>query len=103
MAIKLDVSGPVPSLTISPLASSDGPDSLKQLSKQVIDLLPTMDLTELLLEIDAHKEFADEFFQASEASARVNDLPISFSAVLMAGASNIGLEPLIRSNLSVLT
>ncbi|WP_410376066.1 hypothetical protein [Enterobacter sp. CPE_E222] len=38
------------------------------------------------------------FFHASEASARVDDLPVSISAVLMAEACNIGLEPLIGSN-----
>ncbi|KTG66459.1 hypothetical protein K41_24990 [Klebsiella pneumoniae] len=59
-----------------------------------------MDLTELLLEINAHTGFADEFFHASEASARVDDLPVSISAVLMAEACNIGLEPLIRSKCS---
>lgn len=62
-----------------------------------------MDLTEQLLEIDAHAEFADEFFHASEASARVDDLPVSVSTVLKAEACNIGLEPLIRSNVSALT
>ncbi|ENO2105429.1 Tn3 family transposase, partial [Enterobacter hormaechei] len=39
----------------------------------------------------------------SEASARVDDLPVSISAVLMAEACNIGLEPLIRSNVPALT
>ncbi|MGK4397521.1 Tn3 family transposase [Escherichia coli] len=43
------------------------------------------------------------FFHASEASARVDDLPVSISAVLMAEACNIGLEPLIRSNVPALT
>ncbi len=42
-------------------------------------------------------------FHASEASARVDDLPVSISAVLMAEACNIGLEPLIRSNVPALT
>lgn len=102
-AVQLDISGPKPRLTISPLASLDEPDSLKRLSKQVSDLLPTVDLTELLLEINAHTGFADEFFHASEASARVDDLPVSISAVLMAEACNIGLEPLIRSNIPTLT
>jgi hypothetical protein len=90
-------------LTISPLASLDEPDSLKRLSKMISDLLPPVDLTELLLEINAHTGFADEFFHASEASARVDDLPVSISAVLMAEACNIGLEPLIRSNVPALT
>lgn len=93
-AVQLDISGPKPRLTITPLASLDEPDSLKRLSKMVSDLLPTVDLTELLLEINAHTGFADEFFHASEASARVDDLPVSISAVLMAEACNIGLEPL---------
>ena len=74
-AVELDVSGPKPRLTISPLASLDEPDSLKRLSKMISDLLPPVDLTELLLEINAHTGFADEFFHASEASARVDDLP----------------------------
>ncbi len=102
-AVELDVSGPKPRLTISPLASLDEPDSLKRLSKMICDLLPPVDLTELLLEINAHTGFADEFFHASEASARVDDLPVSISAVLMAEACNIGLEPLIRSNVPALT
>ncbi|HBQ8783927.1 TPA: Tn3 family transposase, partial [Klebsiella quasipneumoniae] len=50
---------------------------------------------------NAHTGFADEFFHASEASARVDDLPVSISAVLMAEACNIGLEPLIRSRHSL--
>ncbi|MDL8834163.1 hypothetical protein QS920_27420, partial [Escherichia coli] len=37
------------------------------LSKMISDLLPPVDLTELLLEINAHTGFADEFFHASEA------------------------------------
>ncbi len=38
-AVELDVSGPKPRLTISPLASLDEPDSLKRLSKMISDLL----------------------------------------------------------------
>ncbi len=43
-------------------------------------------------------------FSMLAASARVDDLPVSISAVLMAEACNIGLEPLIRStNVPALT
>lgn len=84
------------------LASLDEPDSLKRLSKMVSDLLPTADLAELLLEINAHTGFDDEFFHASEACARVDDLPVSISAVLMVEGCNIGLDPLIRSNVPAL-
>ncbi|MDP1125502.1 Tn3 family transposase, partial [Klebsiella pneumoniae] len=34
---------------------------------------------------------------------RVDDLPVSISAELMAESCNIGLEPLIRSNVPALT
>lgn len=60
-------------------------------------------MTELLLEVNAHTGFADEFFHASEASARVDDLSVSISAILMAEVCNIGLDPLIRSNVPALT
>lgn len=51
-----------------------------------------MDLTEVLLETNAHTGFADEFCHASEACARVDNLPVSINAVLMAEACNIGLD-----------
>ncbi|MCS4372918.1 Tn3 family transposase, partial [Klebsiella pneumoniae] len=74
-AVELDVSGPKPRLTISPLASLDEPDSLKRLSKMISDLLPPVDLTELLLEINAHTGFADNArlvdFQATLPLAQI--------------------------------
>ncbi|ECI4647653.1 hypothetical protein DQY68_26415 [Salmonella enterica subsp. salamae] len=40
-------------------------DSLKRLSKQVSDLLLTVDLTKLLPEINLHTGFTEEFFHAN--------------------------------------
>jgi len=91
------------SLTITNLDKLDEPQSLVALRDQVIGLLPRIDLTELLLEVNAHTNFADEFSHISEADARASDLPISICAVLLAEACNIGLEPLIRSNVPALT
>lgn len=62
----------------------------------VSDLLPPMDLTELLLEINAHTGFANEFFHANEASARVDDLPVSKSALLMAETYRSGTTDQIK-------
>ncbi len=95
--------GPETSSSTASFSQRRAATCLKRLSKMISDLLPPVDLTELLLEINAHTGFADEFFHASEASARVDDLPVSISAVLMAEACNIGLEPLIRSNVPALT
>lgn len=102
-AVSLDLSGKRPSLTITNLDKLDEPPSLTQLSKQVDDLLPAVDLTELLLEIHAHTGFTDEFTHVSESNARAEDLSISICAVLLAEACNFGLEPLIKHQVPALT
>jgi TnpA family transposase len=101
--VKLDLSGKYPSLTITNLDKLKDTPSLTQLSKRISELLPKVDLTELLLEINARTGFADEFTHVSEANARVDDLSISICAVLLAESCNIGLEPLVRHNVSALT
>lgn len=101
--VKLDNSGKHPSLTITNLDKLEEPPSLIQLNKQVNELLPKIDLTELLLEINAHTGFASEFNHVSESNARADDLATSICAVLLAEACNIGLEPLIKYNVPALT
>ncbi|GAB4206635.1 MAG: hypothetical protein Fur006_63890 [Coleofasciculaceae cyanobacterium] len=60
-------------------------------------------LPEVLLEVHTRTGFADEFTHLSEGNARVEDLSISICAVLIAEACNIGLEPLVRSDVPALT
>lgn len=95
--------GKYPSLTISSLEKLEEPPSLHRLNSRVRQLLPPVDLTELLLEIDARTGFTREFMHVSESGARAQDLHISLCAVLMAEACNIGLEPLIKHNIPALT
>ena len=102
-SVCLDHSGKNPALTISNLDKLDEPASLTDLSDQVTALLPKVDLTELLLEIQARTGFADEFTHVSESNARVDDLSVSVCAVLLAEACNIGLEPLAKHNVPALT
>lgn len=102
-AVELDRSGKRPTLTVSHLDKLDEPPSLTLLAQQVGGLLPSVDLTELLLEIHAHTGFADEFTHVSEANARADDLAVSICAVLLAEACNIGLEPLIKHQVPALT
>lgn len=90
-------------MTITNFDNQAEPLSLKLLSQQVEALLPSMDLTELLLEINAHTGFADEFTHVSESNARAEDLGVSICAVLLAEACNIGLEPLIKHQVPALT
>lgn len=102
-AVELDLSGKRPTLTITHFDKLDEPPSLTLLSQQVEALLPSVDLTELLLEIHAHTGFADEFTHVSESNARAEDLIVSVCAVLLAEACNIGLEPLVKHQVPALT
>lgn len=102
-AVRLDHSGKHLSLTITNLDTLDESPSLTLLRKRVSDLIPEVDLTELLLEIHAHTGFLDEFTHVSEPNARADDLTTSVCAVLIAEACNIGLEPLIKPHIPALT
>jgi TnpA family transposase len=90
-------------LSLSRLDKQDEPESLVNLRQQVNDLLPVVDLPEILLEIQRLTGFADEFSHISEARSRIDDLPTTLCAVLLAEAGNIGLEPLIQPNVPALT
>jgi hypothetical protein len=101
--VRIDHFGKHPSLTITNLNKLDVPPSLTLLSKKVVNLLPPVDRTDLLLEIHAQTGFANEFTHVSESSARADDLPISLCAVLLAEACNIGLKSLVKHNIPALT
>src|SRR5680860_790193 len=101
-SVRLDLSGKHPSLTVSKLDGLGETDSLKSLRKTINGLLPKVDLTELLLEIHGHTDFAGSFDHVSESSSRAKDLTTSICAVLMAEACNIGLEPLVKESVPAL-
>ena len=102
-AVSIDEDNRERPLTLSNLDKIDEPESLIALRDRVADLLPRVDLPEILLEIHLRTGFADAFTHISEAQSRVEDLPTSVCAVLLAEACNIGLEPLIRSDNPALT
>jgi Tn3 transposase DDE domain len=90
-------------LTLTGLEKLEEPPSLLQLREAVVARLPRVDLPEVLLEIHARTGFAQEFTRLSEGAARVGELSISVGAVLLAEACNIGLEPVVRSDVAALT
>lgn len=90
-------------LTVTGLDKLEEPPSLLRLRDYVLARLPRIDLPELLLEIHTRTGFAHAFTHISEGAARVADLPLSLCAVLLAEACNIGLEPVIRSDVPALT
>ena len=57
----------------------------------------------MLLEINTHTNFTNEFVHVSEANARAENLSVSICAVLLSEACNIGLGPLVKSHVPELT
>lgn len=102
-AVTIDRSGRRDVVKLTPLDKLDEPASLIELRRNVTAQLPRVDLTEVLLEIQAWTNFASEFRHISEGDARVADLDLSLCAVLLAEACNIGLEPLVRPDVPGLT
>jgi TnpA family transposase len=102
-AVTIERAGRRDVLTLTPLDKLDEPASLIALRRDATARLPRVDLTEVLLEVQAWTRFATEFRHISEGDARVSDLDLSLCAVLLAEACNIGLEPLVRPDVPALT
>jgi TnpA family transposase len=102
-AVMIERKGRRDVLKLTPLDKLEEPTSLVDLRGEVTARLPHVDLTEVLLEVQAWTNFAAEFRHVSEADARVADLDLSLCAVLLAEACNVGLEPLVRPDIPALT
>lgn len=102
-AVRVDQEDGRDTLTVTGLDQLEEPPSLLTLRDHVLARLPRVDLPEVLLEIHARTGFAHAFTHISAGAARVADLPVSLCAVLLAEACNIGLEPVVRSDVPALT
>lgn len=89
-------------LIVTPLDKLEEPDSLVKLRQEVNARLPRVDLPEVLLEIAARTDFTSKFIHVTERESRMQDLPTSLCANLLAEACNIGLEPLTRNDVPAL-
>lgn len=101
--VSVEIKDNKPRLNISALEPDKEPASTVALRQQLTQLLPKVDLTELLVEINAITGFTEEFTHVSESKARAKDIDISICAVLMSEACNIGLEPLIKPHIPALS
>jgi len=75
---------------------------LKEVRETVYELLPRIDLPELVLEIQALTRFTDEFTHISEDRSWTSELPLSICAVLMAEACNIGIDAVVQPDVPAL-
>lgn len=90
-------------LDISRLDELEEPPSLADLRNTLGRMLPGIELPELLLEIEQRTGFASEFTHVGEGGHRVANLSRSVCAVLVAEATNVGLEPLVDPSDPALT
>jgi TnpA family transposase len=88
----------VDELVVTAIDKLNEPASLIKLREQVNARLPRVDLPEVLLEIVARTDFTSRFTHVSERGSRMQDLPTSLCASLIAEACNTGPEPLIRND-----
>src|SRR2546428_4435377 len=84
-------------LILSPLGAERPPASGEALEDLITARLPQVDLTELLIEVDAWTHFSDHFVHAARAETlRPTLLPPRYASVL-AHACNFGLEQMAHS------
>jgi len=89
-------------LVLTGLEKVEEPESLQRLRPRVARRLPTVDLPELLLEMQERTGFGPEFTHISEGRSRLDGLATSICAVLIAEACNVGLTPMISKGVPAL-
>lgn len=97
-AVQLELKDGKAELSLGALDRLEEPASLLQLRAAVADLMPRVDLPEILLEIATRTGFTDAFTHVSEKNSRAENLVTSLCAVLLGEACNTGLEPLVRKD-----
>jgi TnpA family transposase len=90
-------------LSVEKLEALGEPASLVALRKTVAAMLPRVDLPELLVEVHSWTGCFDEYVHVGDLSTRIEDLPVSIAALLVAEACNVGLTPVIKPGEPVLT
>jgi TnpA family transposase len=90
-------------LAVDRLEAVGEPASLVQLRETVTAMLPRVDLPDLLLEVHGWTGFLDEYRHAGGLAARMDDLPVSVAALLVAEACNVGLTPVTDPGSPALT
>ncbi|HLX54503.1 MAG TPA: Tn3 family transposase, partial [Aquella sp.] len=88
-----------PKLRLSKLERVEESASLTILRNKIAELLPRIDLPELLLEVNRITGFTNELSHISETDSRVKNIEVSLCAILMSEACNISLEAVIKKDI----
>jgi Domain of unknown function (DUF4158)/Tn3 transposase DDE domain len=90
-------------ISLERLDAEPEPPSLVELRRLVGGMLPRVDISDALREVHAWTGCFGAYTHISEAGARMEDLPISVAAVLVAEACNIGFRPVVKPGVQALT
>ncbi|OIJ99290.1 hypothetical protein BIV25_09690 [Streptomyces sp. MUSC 14] len=102
-AVRIEQQGGRDRIILTSLDRQDEPASLAELHKEVEKRMPAVDLPEMVLEVNSWTPFLTDFTHVSEASSRMDDLPLSVAAVLTAEATNVGVEPIVHDGVDALS
>jgi TnpA family transposase len=86
--VRLDEAG---DLVISPLTAEDVPQEATALKAELTEMLPFAPIVSLLIELDKRTGYLDCFTHATGKQTRTPELKRNLIAVLLAGATNLGL------------
>ena len=78
-------------------AGQDPPDSARALEERVSRRLPSVELPELLLEVDSWTGFSQRLIHASGGQPRTDELSCHLYATLLAQGTNMGLTEMAHS------
>jgi TnpA family transposase len=84
-------------IILSPLEAEHRPASAEALEDLITARLPQVELSELLIEVDAWTHFSDHFVHAASAETRRPTLLPHLYASILAHACNFGLEQMAHS------
>jgi len=90
-------------LSVERLEALEISDSLLWLKATTSSMLPAIDLPELLLEVHAWTEFLDAYVHVSGSNTRLNGLPVTIAALLIADGCNVGFTPVTNPAIEALT
>jgi TnpA family transposase len=100
--LRFETEGEKTQIVVSPLDRLEEPQSLKLLRPAIQAMMPKASLPDIFLEVMARTGFGKTFTHLSERQARVENFEVSLCAALVGEACNIGLEPLVRSDVQAL-
>ena len=83
-------------LVLSPLKAQDMPESTIRLQALITQMIPKVELADLLIEVDSWTNFTDQFEHAGGNQPKTKDLLSQLYASILAQACNFGLSKMAQ-------